>query len=323
MVSAPSDITILFKRLEILQNLITVQDAEDIEYQVGKLEKANEAVSESDLAAEVDHILLQVKSKAYGNAMQLITSLLQQYNSITRWIDPEVRGLQAEVTAKSALISSLEEELAELEKLIHDFELRHMQELGYLILNMLSLKSTLARQSAMHHPYNASFRDEYEKAIEEEEDYRGTYEKTIDNPSQDLSDDEMAELKTKFKKISKLTHPDLVDKRFEEEATGLFIKAKQAKDKNNLAVINEIWEYLEFGKPFTLKMESLTDLEELRAETKRLYFLAEQLFHKIRTIKTSDAYLTIAHIEDWDAYFADTKQKLNIELETLKRVCYA
>ncbi len=321
MVSTETDIGLLFKRLEILQNLISLQDTDDIEYQAIKIEKANSSIAEAGIAAEVDHILLKLKKKEYGYAMQLINELIQERNTLVKWIDPEIQGLLAEVKAKSALITNLEEELADLEKTIHDFELRHTQELGYLILNMLALKSRIAYKAAAGHPESVGFEREYRRAIEEEEEYKGSYKHTLESPAHNLSREQMEELKNLFKKISKLTHPDLVDQKFAAEATALFIKAKQARDKNDLAVIMEIWEYLAHGKPFILKEETLNDREELRAETKRLYFLAEQLFHKIRTIKTSDAYQTIAHISDWDIYFSGIKEQLNIELNYLKSIC--
>ena len=126
-------------------------------------------------------------------------------------------------------------------------------------------------------------------------------------------------MKTKFRKITKLTHPDLVDKKFEKEATELFIKAKAAQEKNDLATITEILEYLETGKPFKLKDETLTESVALRTETKRLRFVIGQLTQKVAAIKTSETYQTITQIGNWNDYFNDIKTRLETELKNLEK----
>jgi len=315
-----TDVTTLLKRLEVLKNVIALQDADDIDYQAAKIKTANEGATEKDIAGEIDAILKLVDNKAYGDAMHKISGLLQRYNTISKWTDPEIQGLQAEIRALAAQISNLEGELGDIEKTIRTFEVRHTQELGEVVLKILSIKSRLAANKARQQPENDTVREEYQQAQTEEETYKGTYRETLANPIPQLDEDRQKELKTKFRKITKLTHPDLVDKQFEKEATGLFIKAKNAQEKNDLAAIAGILEYLETGKPFKLKDETLTESIALRTEAKRLRYLAEQLTQKITLIKTSETYQTIAEIGDWNTYFSDIKTKLEGELGALERI---
>ena len=310
----------ILKRLEVLRHVIALQDADDIIYQAGKLKKANESAPEKDIAGEIDAILKLVDNKAYGDAMHKISELLQRFNTISKWTDPEIQGLQAEIRALAAQISSLEGELGDIEKTIHEFEVRHTQELGEVVLKILSIKSRLAANNATQQPGNDKAKEEYKQAQTEEEEYKGTYKETLANPIPQLDEEQQKELKTKFRKITKLTHPDLVDKQFEKQATELFIKAKHAQEKNDLSTLTEILDYLETGKPFKLKDETLTESIALRTEAKRLRHVAEQLTQKITAIKTSETYQTIPQTEDWNTYFSDIKTKLEGELKTLERM---
>ena len=320
MPAATTDISVLLKRLEIIKNVITLQDADDIAYQAEKLQKINDNTNEAEITDEIKQVLKLIEAKAYGDAMQMISAILQRYNTISKWADPEVQGLQAEIRALSAQITTLEGELNDAEKTIHEFEVRHTQELGEVVLRILDIKSRLAADKAKEQPEDQNAQNEYRQAHTEEEEYKGTYKETLENPIQQLDEEQQKELKTKFRKITKLTHPDLVDKKFEKEATELFIKAKAAQEKNDLATITEILEYLETGKPFKLKDETLTESVALRTETKRLRFVIGQLTQKVAAIKTSETYQTITQIGNWNDYFSDIKTRLETELENLEKM---
>jgi 5S rRNA maturation endonuclease (ribonuclease M5) len=43
-----------------------------------------------------------------------------------------------------------------------------------------------------------------------------------------------------------------------------------------------------------------------------------ELEEKLRTLKQSQAYQTVSCIEDWDIYFAELKQKLEVELDSAR-----
>src|SRR6266542_1876348 len=304
------DINTIIKRLEIIKNCIAIQDYDDILYQTGKLKKIIENRLPEKERIEIWQILKSIDQKAYGEAVLLISYIINTHSKLTIWIDPEIQGLQLEIKALSLQISSLEDELADIEKGIHEFEVQHTQQLGALILKILFLKRSLAEKQIKQDPLNEKVQKEYEEAKADEEQYKGTFQETINEHIQYLDDEEEKELKTKFRRITKLTHPDLVDKQFEKEAAELFMKAKKAKDKNDLTTINEILEYLEAGEHFKLKHETINQIDALRSEAKRLRFVIEELLKKIITIKKSETYQTITKISDWKEYFAETKTKL-------------
>ena len=164
MPATTTHITAILKRLEVIKNVIALQDTEDITYQADKLKKINENTPEPEIASEINKVLKLVETKAYGDAMQMIAAILQRYNTISKWTDPEIQGLQAEIRALSAQISALEGELGDIEKTIHEFEVRHTQELGEIVLKILNIKSKIAANKAKQQPENHEAKQEYQKA---------------------------------------------------------------------------------------------------------------------------------------------------------------
>ena len=315
-----ADIAPLLKRLEILKNAIALQDVEDINIQSAKIEKLTASFTDLDIILEAGWILERVNKMAYGDAMQQISVLLYRFTSVALWANPEVQGLQAEINLLATQINSLESEIGDIEKVIHEFDQRNTLELGEIAIKILTFKRRRAASKAQQLQSDSEAQHEYQRAQNEEQQYIGNYEQILANPIRQLSEEHLKELKTKFKKIAKLTHPDLVDKRYEKDAAELFRRAKLAKDTNDLEAIQEIFDYLETGKPFTLRHENLTETESLRTEAKYLHNVIAQLSLKITDLKSSQSYHTISQISDLDRYFNELKVRLAIELEYIERM---
>ena len=317
---AEIDLSTVLKRLEIVKNTIALQDKEDIDYQTGKIKKLFPADTNNEIYAEIKQVIRHIDQQAYGLAVNLISTILAKFQTLVSWTDPEIAGLQLEIRALSLQLSSLEDEQADIEKSIHTFEVRHTEVLGGIILKLLALRKLAARKKAEENPASEKAQQEYDETQQEEANYKGSYDETVNHPIFPLTEIQEQELKDKFRKISKLSHPDVVDKAFAEQATELFIKAKEARDRNDLETVQQILDYLENGKPMKLKFETLTETEELRAEARRLRYLIEQLLSKITEIKSSETYQTVTGITDWEVYFSDTKDKLQMELERLEKI---
>lgn len=316
---AEVDLNTVLKRLEIIKNTIALQDKEDIDYQTGKIKKLFPTDTDHEIHTEIKQVIQHIDQQAYGLAVNLISTILTKFQTLVSWTDPEIAGLQLEIRALSLQLSSLEDEQADIEKSIHTFEVRHTEVLGGIILKLLALRKLAARKKAEENPANENAQKEYAETQREEANYKGSYDETINHPIFPLTEIQEQELKDKFRKISKLSHPDVVDKAFAAQATELFIKAKEARDRNDLKTVQQILDYLENGKPMKLKFETLTETEELRAEARRLRYLIEQLLAKITEIKTRETYQTVTGISDWEIYFSNTKQKLQTELERLEK----
>jgi len=309
---------ILLKRLEVLKNVIALQDADDIEFQSAKLKKLIETSAPNELVEAINTIQQLIAVKAFGNAMELINILLNKYNAITKWDDPEVLGLRTEVIQLSAEIENIENAISEVNSTILSFEVKQIDILGDIILQILALKKKIAAKEIKENPHNINAENQYNEAEADEREYKGIYEEAKQNPVNQLPADEENELKNLFRKIVKLTHPDLVDNKFEKQAAELFDKAKGAKDKNDISTLKQILDYLINGKPFTLKQETITEKELLQKEVQHLRMAIQQLKQRLNDLQNSDTYKSIIAIADWDKHFMQTRYTLEAELATLK-----
>ena len=280
----------ILKRLEILKAAIALEDDEEINDQNEKLNKLITSDAAPEIVAGLKNIIESVQQKRYSNALQSINDFLSQWNSLVVWEDPVVPALQFEIQGLLQQLNDLQDELADVTHTIHTFEQRHTQELGSVILQLLALRKKAAEDKVKKQPDNTTARQQFEEAAKEESDYSDTFEETKHTILHDLSDDEAAELKTKYRKISRLTHPDVVDKQFEKEAAALFIKAQEALERNDLATIRELLDYLESGQPFTLRHQSITAAEELQKEAAPLAF-PYRGFAKAAFLSTRKRYL--------------------------------
>src|SRR5665213_3391073 len=152
METRTTDINSLIKRLEMLKSSIALNDADDILYQLSKLKKSDIADLEQQIISEVNQLIQLIEKKDFGIAMKVITDMLQKFNTMTKWVDPIVEGLRTEVKLLAGEISSLESELADTEKIIHDFEVRHTKELGELIMKILAMRRKMAAHNAKNKP---------------------------------------------------------------------------------------------------------------------------------------------------------------------------
>lgn len=227
--------------------------------------------------------------------------------------------LRNEIKLLSERITDLEVDLAETEKTIQTFGARHTRELGELILHILNLKCAIAEQKKRKYPDNPALKEEYEQLQNDQKEYTGTYKEVNNAIVPEPDSDKKRQIKDKFRKIVNLTHPDKVIEEYKAKAEELFIRTKKAKDANNLTEIDEILDYVEQGKPFTLKEDNLTESSALEAEIKYLKHIINDLQEKINILKNSDVYTTIMGVSNWDDYFTETKIKLQLEIKTLQK----
>src|SRR6185437_15392288 len=94
---------------------------------------------------ELEAIILSLKEKSYSKAAIAIEQFLNQHNNLSIFIDPEIEGLKLEAKSLEAKLNKLSDEKADLEKLIHEFGVRHNNELGELILKILKHRKNKAK----------------------------------------------------------------------------------------------------------------------------------------------------------------------------------
>ncbi len=293
------DLSKIIKRLELIKSLIHLEEDSEIDSHLTKLQ-----LFPTDNKLEIIISLLQ--DKAYSKAMPAIDEYINRHHQVGLYIDSELEGLKLEAKVLEAEVNDLSDEKAELEKLIHDFGVRHNNELGELILKILRFRKSQAKGT----PKEA----EAEKDFNE---YNKEYEVSKNEKLNKLSEEDQKELKQKYRKASKLCHPDVVSEEQKELADKLFAELNAAYERNDLKRVREILENLEKGNFFVSKSDSITEKQLLKAEIEKLRMRIKELKEQMKTIKESEAFTTISGISDWDAYFKETKEKLQEQAKEL------
>lgn len=285
------DLPKIIKRLELIKSLISLEEEDEIAVHVSKLEHLV-------LTSELEDIVTCLKQRSYGKAATNIEVFINKYHNVAIYNDPEIDGLKLEAKSLEARLNKLSNEKADLEKLIHEFGVRHNSELGELILKILKFR----RKKAKGTPKEAEAERDYK-------DYSREYEVSKNEKIAELTDEEQKELKKKYRKASKLCHPDVVSEDQKELADKLFAELNAAYERNDLQKVKEILDNLEKGNFFVNKSDAINEKQLMKTEIEKLRIRIKELERELQTIKESDAYKTISDIKDWDEYFNNTKQR--------------
>ena len=294
------DIPKIIKRFSLIKNLISLEEEDSIDEQISKLQQLQ-------IDEDVQQIISYLQQKSYGKAISAIEVFMNSKNQVAFYIDPEIEALRFEAKALEAKIQQLNNEKVELEKLVHEFGIRHSQELGELILKILQHRKAQSKGT----PQQKETEKDYD-------DFYTNFEATKNEKIADLSDEELKEIKAKYRKASKLCHPDIVDKDQKEAAHEIFMELNAAYERNDLRRVNEILESLQQGKIFTSIADTANVKLTIQNELKRLRIRLEELNREITIIKTSETFEKITSIENWDDFFASTKQQLKEQLNELE-----
>ena len=293
------DIPKILKRLELIKSFILLEEEEDIQEQMTRLEKLQ-------TNKELKEIISHLQQKSYGKAIKYIDEFLNAYNQVSFYIDPEIEGLKLEAKSLEAELNKLSNEKADLEKLIHKFGVRHNSELGDLILKILQYRKDKAKGTP-----------EQAEADKDYDNYSNEYELSKNEKVAELTEEEQAEIKKKYRKASKLCHPDVVSEDQKELADKLFTELNAAYERNDLEKVKEILANLEKGNFFVNKSDAINEKQLMKAEIENLRIRIKELQQQMILIKESDAYKTITSITDWDVYFKETKEKLENQVKEL------
>jgi hypothetical protein len=292
----------IIKRLEILKNYILLEDIEELDRETLKLK-------EYSFNNDLSEIIEDVKKDEFASAISKIKNFISKNQQLSFWNDPEISALKLEIKNLENQLNGFDNEKIEIEKLLSEFQYRHTIELGEIILDILKLRKLKFKND----------KEKFDEAECDEKDYRDQFDSEKEKEIFVLNEDEKIDLKKKFRKATVLCHPDKVCDEFKSAAQDIFIELKNAYDSNNLKRVIEILEDLEKGNYFSSKSDTITEKELLKLAIAKLRKQIEKLEIEIVTIKQSDTFKTIIDIDDWDDYFQNTKQKLEVELKNLKQ----
>jgi hypothetical protein len=223
-------------------------------------------------------------------------------------INSELLKLKSQYRVLECQLIDLQNEKSDLDKIIFEFNHRHSQELGAIIVEILKYRKNKFKHSD----------SKYQEALNDEKDYKEQINNFRKRDFFLLTSEESKELKLKFRKAAILCHPDKVSIELREAAEKIFIELKVAYDSNDLKGVSEILENLENGGIWEIEIDKITEINKLENLINNLQLQISKIIEEIYKIKQSEAFVTISSIVDMNKYFFELKENLQMELEDLK-----
>lgn len=291
----------IIKRLEILKNYVILEDLDDIARENAKLQAFN-------FQQDINQITQTLQQHQFSTAIGLIDNFIKNHQAIIVYNDIDLIALKLEIRQLEHQLNAYDNEKIEIEKLLNEFNHRHTKELGEYISRILYLRKILSQDDPEAHA----------EAVQDEKDYHEQIEAENDKVIYELDEQQRKDIKKAYRKASQICHPDRVSEDMKEIAEQLFIQLNEAYEKNDIQTVTKILAELEQGI-FRPRSETVSEKSQLQAIITQLKFKIAQLEAEIFEMKDSEAYETIIDIEDWDQYFAYTKEQLIEEIDRLEQ----
>lgn len=298
----------IIKRLEIINNAISISEDDLIAMQLNKLKSL--AVDE-----EVQNIIDLIESKHFENISQLIHQYKQNHHGVVFFEDEAVQMLKYELKVLENSLNALTEEKNEYERQLHEFNAEYVLRLGGLIEQILCLRFTHYTKIATEQP---EFGVEAEDARQRYESFKQSSTEQLQDMPNSLTEEQKKELKNLYRKASRLSHPDVVSDEFKQQGEQIFKALNEAYRQQNLIRVKEIMLSLEAMQSFTAASDTVSSKAILRQKTDLLRAKIAQIEMEINLINEDETFKTLARIADWDIYFNSMAKKLELELKQLK-----
>lgn len=310
----------IVRRLELIRNLISLRDFEDIP---GQIRKFRTASCNDELLA----IIELLEEQHFPQADQRIIDYVARFRAIVPYSDPEITTLKQELLAMEYQVTALSDQKAETERLISEFLHQHHETLGGLIKRYLEIKAVLAEKRVQEvleddeaSPEDVEeAQDEHQEAEEDYEDYSDQYQSLEDEPAPAALDpEEQGELKALYRKASMRCHPDRVAEEKKAGAEEVFKRLTKAYKENDIEGVRQILDELKTGKSMGDRAASLAEIEQLRKAVEDLRIKVQQLREELAELRGSDIGQQIEAAGDWVSYFSDKKIQLEKEIADLE-----
>jgi len=301
----------VINRLEMVKAAILLEDDDIVGLQIQKL-------SQLALDADAVNILSLLKSHSFATIISLIENYCHRKKGLVSYNDKEVYGLRLELKMLEAEYEELLLNKSSIESMIYDFNHQYYHACGKLIDAVLLYRVKLQLKRAKETPDDSETRDAFKEAKQDYEDFRKDYEEKTEEPLVVLDEADEKELKTAYRKASRLCHPDKVSDEFKEQTTEIFKQLNAANKAKDVKKVREILATLQSGKGFSIFSDTVSDADKLRLRITSIKEKMAIISEQIEQAKQDETYQMIEVIGDWNTYFSDMKLKLREELIKLK-----
>jgi hypothetical protein len=213
----------------------------------------------------------------------------------------------------------LEFEKVDLEAKVESFNFRYIKELNPLISIILKIRKKIYEKLKKHGINDDKYNDLEKKLADNELKYN----KAIEDPFFDLSDDKQVIIRNLYRDLVKFCHPNSPDCVFEDEleSSKVFSLLNDAYKHGDIEKVLEIKDKL-LGKQKIDTNKEYDKLIFLQAKLESLKRTHQRIVEDLKQIRNSEVYLIITEIDDWDVYFEEQKKVLedNYEQEKSKYV---
>jgi phosphatidylserine/phosphatidylglycerophosphate/cardiolipin synthase-like enzyme len=261
------------------------------------------------------------------------TIFANEIRGIVPYIDPEISALRFEIDLRTLELEKLRFEEVEIEKIIFQFNMAYMKELGSVVEEILLLKKERARlllersrkvdvDSTKLSSESERLENEYVEAEREWSNYKNaTKEHKQQEPIQILTAEENKELEKNYRKAAHLCHPDKFQKDMKKraEAERIFDELTKARKHNDLKKVTQMLSQLERGVFVTEILERTDDKESLRHKLQDILDKIGEIQKRLKDIQNNEAYIVATSTTDLGAYLKQQKLILKAVLASIKQ----
>ena len=297
------------KHLKLIRYFLQEKKFSEAEEELSALEM----VFENSLIHDLNDSIQQQNSQ---KGILLIEEYLNSDMPVSRHEKINIEGLKTSIRLLETELSVLHYKKAELLKLIKIYRTRYYEEIAGIVGELLRLRTEILYRQFLQ---STVIEDEYLKSEKESEEFHKASIEQRKEILYPLTPLEKKELQIRFRRASKLCHPDLITEKLKENAALIFIELSTAYYRNDLLKVTEILEMLQSKENYFAKItEEYSETESFRQIETKLRADIDALKLEINNIETLQAYRTIKEIKDWDAHFSSLKEKFDAEISRLK-----
>ena len=237
--------------------------------------------------------------------------------------DPEVELLLGKIAEVEGMLADLTARQAEMQQLVHDFQVAQYRVLGDSLAELLSLRHEYARALAA----SSGLEGDAEKARRAAEQ-REAFSETLDEAAQarpELDTDSRDELKRLYRSIAMRCHPDRVAETDKAAAHERFQRAQRAYRDRDTGALHALLRELDAQLTATpgAAHAAAPGAAALKRTLSAMRGSAADLILAIQTLQLDDDYRRAQRRDEWDEYFESARSGFEIECEALRRAIEA
>lgn len=308
----------LKRRLEMIKNFILLDEIEEIESQLKKLNTVIEQYKLNDIVDSIN-------KGAYQQTVEQITHYLTRFTTLVASEDIEVSELKFELKLLELKIESLSNEKIDIERNLLLFNRRQFEILGDLTRQILKIKAEYLRLKVESTTQdNLNEKEDLEQEVEEAEEtyneYSEEYEEIQHKKVHVLNEEQAKDLKKLYRLASKICHPDRVPADKKEQAHEIFIEVNEAYKNSDFDKLSQIYQRLKQGCFSKNNTSTLKAVDILRSTISEMRYKVDLYLKELSALQQDQTVLAMYEIGfnelTWIQYFERKKPYFKEELNT-------